>query len=211
MDIALGDFFAFLDKKVGKGNYIIALSADHGFAEIPEQMLAKGKRAVRLKEDTVELVMNEVKKIASRYSNRITRVRAIKDFLLKQAFLADVYTPDQLNDPGISNDKFLELYKKSHRADRVPRLPFFSLKTFQSEIAVEGIMVRLKENTMIDLDCVIHGSPYDYDRYVPLIFMGNGVKKGSSMKKVYTVDVAPSLAKLGDIAAGNKTDGRSLF
>ncbi len=72
-------------------------------------------------------------------------------------------------------------------------------------------MVRLKENTIIDLDCAIHGSPYDYDRYVPLMFMGNGVKKGNSAQKVFTVDVAPSLAKLGNVRIGNKVDGKSLF
>ena len=64
---------------------------------------------------------------------------------------------------------------------------------------------------MIDLDTDIHGSPYEYDRYVPLIFMGQGVKHGSSVQKVYTVDVAPSLAKLAHIKIDAKTDGKPLF
>ncbi len=66
--------------------------------------------------------------IKDRYKNKAERVGAIKTFLKKQDFIADVYTPAQLNDPAVSKDKFLELYKKSHRKDRVPRLPFFSLK-----------------------------------------------------------------------------------
>lgn len=210
-DIALGRFFNFLDEKVGKDAYVVALSSDHGFAEIPEQTQAKGKWAKRLKEDEVEKVMDEVKAIRKRYNDKDERIRAVKEFLLKQDFVADVYTPGQLNDPKQSGDQYLELFKRSHRSDRVPRLPYFSLKTAMSEVAKDGIMVRLKENAMLDFDVVIHGSAYDYDRFVPTIFFGAGVKHGSSDRKVRTIDVAPTLAKLAGVAETGETDGEPLF
>lgn len=213
MDIALGDFYSYLDQKIGRGNYVVALSADHGFPEIPEQTLQKGKWAKRINEKEIENVLTQVKQIVtiSKNSDQEQVEKNIKTFLLKQDFIADVYTSSQLNSKSDSGDKFLELYKKSHRSDRIPRLPFFSLDNFQSEIGKQGMMVRLKENAMIDLDTDIHGSPYDYDRYVPLIFMGMGVKKGSSNMKTYTIDVAPSLTKLGNVPIPVKTDGKSVF
>src|SRR5260370_13240282 len=42
LDKDLGELFAHLDKKVGRGNYVVALSADHGVVPIPEDMLTTG-------------------------------------------------------------------------------------------------------------------------------------------------------------------------
>jgi ABC-type nitrate/sulfonate/bicarbonate transport system substrate-binding protein len=49
-----------------------------------------------------------------------------------------------------------------------------------------------------DLDglkvAVHHGSPWSYDTFVPIIFAGNGLKPSQVYRRVYTVDVAPTLA-----------------
>src|SRR6202011_2683723 len=45
LDKDLGDLFAHLDKKVGRGNYLVALSADHGVVPIPEDMAKTGAAA----------------------------------------------------------------------------------------------------------------------------------------------------------------------
>jgi arylsulfatase A-like enzyme len=56
-----------------------------------------------------------------------------------------------------------------------------------------------------------HGSPYYYDRFVPLIFLGVGVESGSSMEPVRSVDIAPTLASLAGIEAPDDLDGRPLL
>src|SRR6202023_134240 len=45
LDKDLGELFAHLDKKVGRGNYVVALSADHGVVPIPEDMQTTGADA----------------------------------------------------------------------------------------------------------------------------------------------------------------------
>src|ERR1700687_4181594 len=45
LDKDLGNLFAHLDQKVGRGNYVVALSADHGVAPIPEDMQKTGADA----------------------------------------------------------------------------------------------------------------------------------------------------------------------
>src|SRR6202022_1834165 len=45
LDKDLGELFAHLDKKVGRGNYVVALSADHGVVPIPEDMAKTGADA----------------------------------------------------------------------------------------------------------------------------------------------------------------------
>ena len=42
LDRDLAGFFAHLDKAVGRGNYVVALSADHGGAPIPEDLQKTG-------------------------------------------------------------------------------------------------------------------------------------------------------------------------
>ena len=45
LDKDLGELFAFLDKKVGVGSYVVALSADHGVAPVPADMQKTGVNA----------------------------------------------------------------------------------------------------------------------------------------------------------------------
>jgi hypothetical protein len=53
LDETLGKFLADLDKKVGKDRYVLAFTADHGVAEIPEQAKAEGKDAGRIMMDDI--------------------------------------------------------------------------------------------------------------------------------------------------------------
>src|ERR1700683_831222 len=48
LDNTLGKLLAALDDSVGKGNYVVALSADHGVAPIPEKAVEEGKPAGRV-------------------------------------------------------------------------------------------------------------------------------------------------------------------
>ena len=52
-----------------------------------------------------------------------------------------------------------------------------------------------------------HGSPQIYDTHVPLLFYGNGVKKGSTRERTEIPDIAPTIASLLGIAFPNGTTG----
>jgi arylsulfatase A-like enzyme len=52
-----------------------------------------------------------------------------------------------------------------------------------------------------------HGSPYDYDSHVPLIFYGAGVRPGKYSEFVRTVDLAPTLAELAGVRPKERVDG----
>ena len=55
-----------------------------------------------------------------------------------------------------------------------------------------------------------HGSPYDYDRRVPLVLLGPGIEPGRIPGPVGTVDLAPSLAAHLGVPAPAPLDGRIL-
>jgi len=55
-----------------------------------------------------------------------------------------------------------------------------------------------------------HGSPYAYDRAVPIVFWGGGVAAGTVRGPAHTVDVAPTLAARAGVAPPAAVDGRVL-
>ena len=64
---------------------------------------------------------------------------------------------------------------------------------------------------MIDTDPAVHGSPYDDDRRVPLLFFGAGVRHDRSAEPARTIDLAPTLARLAGIPVPPGLDGRALL
>jgi hypothetical protein len=67
----------------------------------------------------------------------------------------------------------------------------------------------LKPNWMATATGTTHGTPYLYDRQVPVAFFGAGVGVGRYPTQATPVDVAPTLAALAGLSLP-KTDGRVL-
>ena len=55
-----------------------------------------------------------------------------------------------------------------------------------------------------------HGSGYAYDTHVPLLFYGNGFKKGESIKKVSITQIAPTISFLANINLPNGCTSKPL-
>ena len=55
-----------------------------------------------------------------------------------------------------------------------------------------------------------HGSPYNYDTHVPLIFFGKGIKKGISHQYHPIIDIAPTISALLDIEFPNGSTGKVI-
>jgi hypothetical protein len=212
LDRELGDFLAFLDHTVGARRYVLALSADHATPDIPEHRREAGEAGRRVTEAEINAVLAEVRSVVAHLPGSLEETAASVAAVVKKSdFVAGVMTPADLGGTGRPADPFLALYRNSWRPDRVPRFPLFSFADGTSPIAEAGIMVRLAEGAVIDLDPVVHGSPYDYDRHVPLVFFGAGVTPGRSAVKVHTTDLAPTLAGLAGITPPSTLDGRVLL
>ena len=55
-----------------------------------------------------------------------------------------------------------------------------------------------------------HGTPYNYDTHVPVIFMGSGIKPGLYNKRAAPNDIAPTLATMLDVEIPSGSSGRVL-
>ncbi|MEJ2239529.1 MAG: FG-GAP-like repeat-containing protein, partial [Gemmatimonadales bacterium] len=210
LDHALGEFFAFIDSTVGESDYVVALAGDHGVADAPAYRAAQGERGRRITPEEMETLFDSVLAVAepgSRYSEEVAnRVAAVVE---QFDFIADAMTHTELSAPEPA-DSFVALYRNSYRSDR---RPWFPLRSVSRRIALDqfGVVARLEPWAMVDYATAIHGSPYDHDRRVGLVFMGAGVRRGTSASPVRSVDVAPTLASLAGIPIPAHVDGVSLF
>jgi predicted AlkP superfamily pyrophosphatase or phosphodiesterase len=207
MDRWLGAFLDSLDQRVGRGRWVAALTSDHGMANLPEYEAEHGRPGRRLTEPVIEAVERRV----AAEERKGSSPAGIAALLSQYGFVAQVYDSQTLASPGRPSDLYLRLYRNSYRPGRVPRLPLFRLDDGTSAIAAAGLMVRLRRGTIVDIDRATHGSPYAYDRRVPLMFLGAGVPHGVSDAPARTVDVAPTLARLLGIPVPVPINGRSLF
>ncbi len=198
LDRALGTFFDALDREVGRGRWAVALSADHGMLDVPEAIQEAGGKARRVTPEEIGPLLARLK--AAKREERAA--------ILRQAdFVAEVTTA---REPG-GSEPFATLWRHSARADRVPRFPLLDPEEGTSPAGEAGLLVRFTEGSMPDFDRAVHGSPYLYDRRVPFLLMGPGVRPGRSGKPARTVDVAPTLARLAGIALPAVLDGKPLL
>jgi arylsulfatase A-like enzyme len=192
LDREIGRLLDGLDDDVGRGRWALALSSDHGVLEIPEHLADEGLPAGRISRDQRVELAERIEAGAA------GGAWAIREAVSSLPFVAGAYTFEEI-ESGQRADSFTVLYANSHSRTRIV-----------SASARAGVYVRYPENYLSVASITTHGSPYYYDRHVPLIFFGAGIGAGLSAERVATVDVAPTLARLAGVAAPDDLDGRVI-
>lgn len=203
LDQALDHFLRHLDATVGKGNYVIALSADHGVVDLPQDY----PHGHRVKMAEIEQLLDRVEDVA-RKSKPEDVVRNVVAVLRSASFIAAVYTQDDLAHG--SGDAYLQCYARGSRPGFTTDFPLWTDKRRDFHPARYGIEVRFKEGMILDAATGVHGSPYALDRDVPIIFYGAGIRHGARLQGAKSVDVAPTLAAAARVVAPSNLDGRPL-
>jgi predicted AlkP superfamily pyrophosphatase or phosphodiesterase len=205
LDHALARFLDHLDAVVGKNNYVVALSADHGAADPPE--FRAGGRRITTPE--IEAVLDKVEAIAKANPGTPAELADQIAAEVKRAdFIADAYTPARLSKQ--SDDPFVRLYQRSFRPSFTTDFPLWTTKNREYHPARYGVVARFKEGMIFDWAVSVHGSPYEYDRDVPIIFYGANIRHGSQPDGLMTVDVAPTLGAAAGIRPPAGLDGHPL-
>lgn len=216
LDKDLADLFQFLDKEVGKGQYTLFLTADHGAVAVPDYL--KSLKIPANYFDTKKFY-NFLKDISkSKYGSS----EIIEYFYNNQIFLNKVKL------------KQLKLYEHQFTEELITEIIHYdgvykavSAKTLQTTSFTSGILKKLQKgyNQKFSGDIMIvptpasiavrktgttHGSGYSYDTHIPIIFYGAGVQKGASHKEYTVIDIAPTLAILLGIEFPNGVTGKVI-
>ena len=203
LDEILGDLMSHLDETVGNGRWVMALSADHGAMAIPEYLMEEGRVGLRPSSQDLPRLREIFQDHRERDGDPLEVAGALVSELETLPFIADAFPVAEMNS-GPPADSFSVLFRNSYHADRW-HWGYRSQGT--------GVVFRFVEGFYPDPAPrgTGHGSPYFYDRHVPLIFFGAGVHQGVSEERVRSVDIAPSLAVLAGIPTPVDLDGVPLI
>lgn len=115
-----------------------------------------------------------------------------------------------------SVDSAIAAYQNSYLEDQPTTYPLWTRENKYGNLvrpqhpANYGIIVELAEKANIWAAQSTHGSSYQYDRDVPILFMGGNIKARIAQEKAYTRDIAPTLARLSGVNYPETVDGSPL-
>ncbi len=103
-------------------------------------------------------------------------------------------------------DRFADLLKGDTVGDPIARRWSHQFRLGDIDLAITQTRM-----SIASANSATHGSPYDYDSHVPIIFYGAGIRPGVHSNFVRTVDIGPTLALLLGIKPLERLDGIPLL
>ncbi len=197
LDKELGAFFEFLDAKVGRGKWTVMLTADHGVLDNPEDLQARGEYGHRLTA-AERAKLDSLRAEADLSADTLARAVKLRDELRKLPIIGDAWTHQQL-DHGQAADSFEVLQRNSRSPGRE-----------EGMFSRQGVEFRFIPGLLTGARGSSHGTPYYYDRHVPMIFMGPGISAARDSSRARTIDFAPTYAALLGIPYPGDLDGKPL-
>ncbi len=212
LDVTVGTLLDALDQRLGRGNYVLALSADHGVATIPEQISPSGrqtgKQAIDALEKALSPAFGDSKVVSAVAYTDVYLSRGVYDRLKRDARLMRAAFDALMALPGTARVfRREELEGSAARSSSDPQLRAAAL-SYREERSGDLILVP-RENWILAAAATTHGTLYDYDQRVPLFFYGAGITGGRYSQTSSPADIAPTFASLARIQIA-RTDGRVL-
>lgn len=212
-------FFRDLDEMVGKDNYLVVLTADHGFMPAPEFSAGQGRNAGRLSGSQTLAKVNagleqkfgpgrwvpfvsasalvlDRKLIAQKQLSVDTVAEEARRLLAAEPAIAAAYTRRELETGSRSGAPFFEQMRKSWNRELSGDVQY----------ALQPYWMMTSSSSM-----TTHGSPHPYDTNVPMLLYGpRWIRPGRIDARVEVVDIAPTLARLLQVSVPASAEGRPL-
>jgi len=217
-DRLLGKLFAQVEQQVGLANVMFVMTADHGVSPVPEVNQARRMPGGRLSESSLaDLIQDTLTKkygpgkwvagnagATAPYFNRalIEKLKLSEADVEKTAadavrampHIFRVYTADELAAGQVPDDPFSKAVLNGYYAGR------------------SGDLFIIPENYYLigGSSGTTHGTPFNYDTHVPVIFMGTGIRAGHYYGRIAVNDIAPTLAAIAGVEQPSGSVGRVL-
>ncbi len=217
LDQELGAFLNYLDLKVGKGQYTVFLSADHGAAHVPEFMeenrLPGGRAYIG------KLVESMNKGLKEKYN-------------LSGIIVSDDNYQIHLNHPLLDSAKAVKAEITEWIIQQLLAAPGIDRAFTLKDLNTTPLPVRIREMLNNgyhparngDIQFILkpgyidaysttgttHGLWNPYDAHIPLLWYGWGIKKGKTNRETFMTDIAPTLAALLHIQMPSGSTGAPI-
>jgi len=218
LDKDFAAFFQFLDQKVGKGNYLLFLTADHGAAhaigfmkehQIPADFLVSKKIDVPLNEFLTKkfgidkLISSSInyhlgfdlKKISENNLDFEAVKKATVSFLQKKPGIQFAVDIDNIGNAPIPEPIKTMIINGYNTKRCGPVMIIPDPGWFGGQEGGTG---------------TTHGNWNPYDTHIPLVFMGWNIKHGATNRNIRMSDISPTLAALLHIQMPNGSVGEVI-
>ncbi len=222
LDRSIEDLLKTLDAKVGAGNYTVFLTADHAVADVAQYLKDSRVPSGYFNNNKVGADLNEylrqyfpekdvVKTISS--GNIFFDHAAFDDdlktagvqlmiateltvnFLLKQEGVANAYSQNTLRQSDYEEGGVKGMVVRGYHPKRGGDIVLVLEPGWYPGSSPTG---------------TTHGSPWTYDTHVPILFYGNGIRKGSSVQYYRITDIAPTISALLNIKYPSACTGQPV-
>lgn len=227
LDQSIGEFFNILDSK--GIDYVVMLTADHGGLDLPERMRLQGVPAAQ----RVDPDLN-AKTIGMAVAKQL-KIKGDKPVLYADGPFGDYYISLDLSEKQrkqvkdsamaliaahpqvemvLDHDDIMATEVSSEAPEEWTLLQR-ARASFHPDRSGDFVVLLKKAITPIATTArgyvATHGSPWDYDRRVPMLFWREGIQHFEQPLSVMTVDIAPTLgALIGVDIPAEQTDGKCL-
>ncbi len=216
LDRDVADFLTYLDKTVGKGNYLFFLTADHGVAHIPGFMAEHKIPAGNFNDDVV------AKKINAAVDSVFGVKKAIQTVMNYQVYLNTNLLEREGKDVAAVKKLVIKMLKEEAfvvHAFATEDLATTVLPPTQKEMMINGYNPKRSGDIQFTarpgyFDGAVKGTTHGlwnpYDSHIPLLWFGWKVKPGKSYREVYMTDITPTIAAMLQIQMPNGSVGKVI-
>ncbi len=203
LDRTLAELLTFIDDQIDADRVLYVLSGDHGMPEMPEFMAEQGLAVARNDTDTLQADLNLM------LTERFDILDGIRAFYRPYIYLDN----EAISVEGLDRDEVIravvrQLENTAGIAVAMPAAPLPEQIGHTVEPLIRNNYHPLRSGDIYVAQApysflyqagpiaVMHGSPWNYDTHVPIIFAGDGIEAKRVSRSVATVDVAVTLADI---------------
>ncbi|AZV77682.1 alkaline phosphatase family protein [Parasedimentitalea marina] len=206
VDQQLAELLFFVDARVGLRNTLVILSADHGGADNPGYLETLGIEAQLFNFDSLDTApggqrlqdaFGAGRELVQNFSAPYVYLNQdlIAELGLDAGVVETAVAQELQKLPGIAYAVSSSALRSGQIADT--SISQSVLRNFHPDRSGDIYVVFEPHWFIGDLDglsvAAAHGSPWSYDTHVPLIFAGPGIKAQTVIRRVETVDIAPTI------------------
>ncbi|TDQ16256.1 type I phosphodiesterase/nucleotide pyrophosphatase [Algoriphagus boseongensis] len=216
LDRDLANFFEYLDNKIGKGQYLVFISADHAVAEVPNYLISQKAPAGNFNTTVA------IGQLRGYTQAKYGEGNWILNYSNEQIFL----NKDLARDKGVDFDMLqrdiadfslrIKGVKEAYAAVDMKTTEFTqgrasSLQMGFNHKASGDVLLILESGWLAGgLRGTTHGSGFSYDTHVPVAFYGWGIKHGKSAAYTSITDIAPTIAVMLGVKFPSGTTGQPI-
>ncbi|MFH4967023.1 alkaline phosphatase PafA [Gaetbulibacter sp. M240] len=216
LDIDLGRFLKALDDAVGKNNYTVFLTADHAAVDVPEYLKSVNIPAGYFDSKAFRNSVNEF--ITNTYGNNnlIESISNNQIFLNKEKLKELNLDLDDVQEDLVNEIISYNYIEKAYTGTAMSSTSFIDgierliQNGFNQKRSGDVIFAFAPAVINYGKTGSTHGSAYEYDTHVPLLFFGKGIKHGATFQRTEITDIAPTISALLGISYPNANMGNPL-